>query len=325
MTARIIMTVEEMQDRKKWLETRRTGIGGSDASVIAGLNQYRSLFSLWLDKSGQMEVNVEEEQSLETDADEKRYWGQYFEEGIAQWFTKKTGKKVRRCGMLRSEEYPFMIADVDRVVVGENAILECKTTASWHKDEWDDEQLPDSYYCQVQHYMAVGGYDKCYVVCLIGGQKPVIREVPRNDTEIKTLIEAEQKFWEEYVLPKRMPPADSTECCTKTIIKQFQGGDEEIRELDMSWDSIIKNMMELKADMKKLKELYTQKENQLRMEMENSELGISPSYKISYKSGFVRNTFDTKKFSVDYPDLYEQYKKVSSYRKLTIKANKPQK
>ena len=42
-------------ERKEWLEWRRMGIGGSDASVIAGVNPFRSIFDLWLDKTGQKE------------------------------------------------------------------------------------------------------------------------------------------------------------------------------------------------------------------------------------------------------------------------------
>ena len=40
--AKLIMTVAEMADEKKWLEARREGIGGSDASVIVGLNRWKS-------------------------------------------------------------------------------------------------------------------------------------------------------------------------------------------------------------------------------------------------------------------------------------------
>ena len=37
--AKLIMTVAEMADEKKWLAARREGIGGSDASIIVGLNR----------------------------------------------------------------------------------------------------------------------------------------------------------------------------------------------------------------------------------------------------------------------------------------------
>lgn len=37
----------------EWLKWRTMGIGGSDASVIAGVNPYRSVFQLWKEKTEQ--------------------------------------------------------------------------------------------------------------------------------------------------------------------------------------------------------------------------------------------------------------------------------
>ena len=42
MNAEVILTVEEMQDKNLWLEVRNTGIGGSDAAVIVGMNKWKS-------------------------------------------------------------------------------------------------------------------------------------------------------------------------------------------------------------------------------------------------------------------------------------------
>lgn len=39
--------------REEWLKWRTKGIGGSEVSVIAGLNKFRSVFQLWLEKTGQ--------------------------------------------------------------------------------------------------------------------------------------------------------------------------------------------------------------------------------------------------------------------------------
>ena len=38
--------------REDWLGWRRMGIGGSDVSVIAGVNPYLSIYELWEDKMG---------------------------------------------------------------------------------------------------------------------------------------------------------------------------------------------------------------------------------------------------------------------------------
>ena len=40
--------------REEWLRWRTKGIGGSDASIIAGLNPYKSVYQLWQEKRGMM-------------------------------------------------------------------------------------------------------------------------------------------------------------------------------------------------------------------------------------------------------------------------------
>ena len=106
--------------KEEWLVYRRSGIGGSDAGAIAGLNPYSTAYSVYLDKLGEAEPITETEAMRQ---------GMELEEYVAKRFCEHTGKRVKRCEyILRSKAHPFMLADVDRLVVGENAVLECKTT-----------------------------------------------------------------------------------------------------------------------------------------------------------------------------------------------------
>lgn len=41
--------------REEWLKYRTKGIGGSDVSIIAGINPFKSVHQLWLEKTGQTE------------------------------------------------------------------------------------------------------------------------------------------------------------------------------------------------------------------------------------------------------------------------------
>ncbi|EAE5413960.1 hypothetical protein C6R77_15640, partial [Listeria monocytogenes] len=65
-TMNILASVKDM-DRAQWLLTRRLGIGGSDAGIIMGLNQYKTAFELWLDKTDQV--------LPDESAGEAAYWG----------------------------------------------------------------------------------------------------------------------------------------------------------------------------------------------------------------------------------------------------------
>ena len=158
--------------REDWLRVRNLGIGGSDAGVILGLNPYKSPWQLWLEKTGQTEPD-------DLSTNEYVYWGTKQEPLVAERFFEETGKRVQRRGTLRSRTHPWMLANVDRMIVGEEAGLEIKTANAFAGKDWADDELPDSYYAQCLHYMAVTGYTKWYIAALIGGNHYVQKEIPR--------------------------------------------------------------------------------------------------------------------------------------------------
>ena len=121
----------------EWLRLRKTGIGGSDAGAVCGVNPYSSAMKVFQDKTGEA---VEEQDS------EAVRIGHDLEQYVAERFTEATGLKVRRSNfMYRSMEHPFMIADVDRLVIGEDAGLECKTASAYNADKWSDGDIPLHY------------------------------------------------------------------------------------------------------------------------------------------------------------------------------------
>ena len=104
------------------------------------------------------------------------YFGNVLEEVVAQEFAKRTGLKVqRRNAILQHPAYPWMLANVDRLIVGERIGLECKTASEYLKKEWEGEEIPVTYLLQCQHYMAVTGYEAWWIAVLIGGNKFVYK------------------------------------------------------------------------------------------------------------------------------------------------------
>lgn len=95
-----------------------------------------------------------------------------------------------------------MFANIDRKVRGENIGLEIKTTEVYNAKQFTEDEYPYQYYVQMQHYMAVIGWQKWYLAVLIGNQKFVWYEVPRNDEDIAEIIETESKFWNDIVVPR---------------------------------------------------------------------------------------------------------------------------
>jgi len=193
----IILTRTEGMSRDDWLSWRNQGIGGSDAAAVCGVSKWRGPLMVYMEKKGLME---------RLEPGEAAYWGTTLEDVVAKEFTKRTGLRVkRRNAMFRHPEYPWMIANVDREMVGANVGLECKTAGTYRGGEWDGDELPDEYYIQIQHYMAVMGWSACWVAVLIGGQRFLCKKVERNNTLIAQIVEKEREFWEEHIL-KDVPP-----------------------------------------------------------------------------------------------------------------------
>lgn len=299
--AKLIMTVAEMADEKKWLEARREGIGGSDASVIVGLNRWRSPFQLWLEKTGKAGAE-------DLSGNEYVYWGKVLEEAVANRFCELTGKKVQRRGLLQMDEYPYIRASIDRMVVGENAGLECKTCNGFAANEWEDDEVPAAYYVQCQHYMMVTGCERWYIAVLIGGNHFVWKEIPRNDNEIDLLLQAEIDFWHK-VETGIMPEVDGSESCKDALVAEFRGGNTEPLTLPDAAEVIIERIRALDDAKKNTEEDIEHHKNQLRRLMGDYELGYAGDYKVTWKTQAGRTTVDSKALKAKEPDIYAKYAK----------------
>lgn len=138
-------------EHEKWLRLRKGGIGGSDAAAVCGLNPYRSPMAVYWEKTTD---------TLDLSDNEAMRQGRDLENYVAQRFTEETGKKVRRSNkMYWSEMHPYMYADVDRLLVGEDAGLECKTVSAYNAGKWSD-----SYALSDAVYSLHGGNRKMYLV-----------------------------------------------------------------------------------------------------------------------------------------------------------------
>jgi putative phage-type endonuclease len=295
----------------EWLEFRKSGIGGSDAAACCGLDKWKSPIALYLEKIGSLDNDINSEAA---------YFGTVLEDVVAKEFEKRTSKKVHRVNkILRHPDYPFMLANVDRKVVGEDAVLECKTTNEYNKKEWADDEVPEKYVIQVQHYLAVTGYSKAYFAVLIGGQSFKWYEMPRDEDLIKDIIEMEKEFWN-CVETRTPPEIDGTESSTKVLDLIFppEEAKPERKQLNDELYDLIDHHEELRLRIKELEEKKTEIENRLKNELGEYEEGEVNGAIVTWKP-IVSKRFNSKAFKSEYPDLYDQFKKESSYRRFTIK------
>ncbi|KGG81081.1 hypothetical protein Y919_02665 [Caloranaerobacter azorensis H53214] len=296
---------------EEWLKWRQKGIGGSDAAAIAGLNPHRSPIKVYLEKIGQAEPEED---------NERMRIGRDLEPYVAYRFSEATGLKVRRRNAtLQHPKYPYMIADVDRLIVGKDEGLECKVTNSYAKKEWEEE-IPVHYEIQCHHYMAVTGYSAWWIAVLIGNEKFVYKKIERDEEIINYLIQIEKDFWENHVLKREMPAPDGSSAAAEIIKKMYpQSKSDSFIELSPNkFKSKLQRLDEIKELMSKLDEEKKQIEQEIQIEMGENEIALIGDRKVIWKS-ITSNRFDSKKFAKDHPDLYKKYVKQSSYRRFQIK------
>ena len=287
--------------REEWLKVRKLGLGGSDMAAVLGLSPWRSPIDVWLDKTSD---TVEEKES------EPMYWGNVLEEVVAQEFAKRTGWKVRNNNFtLQSDEYPYLLANIDREIVGLDAGLECKTANAFKANEWDGDNVPDAYYIQCQHYMAVTGKSSWWIACLVGGNTFYYKEIKRNEEVIAAIIDTGAAFWE-LVKNKTMPAPDDTKQCENALKKLYQKSNGQSVELPANYGNMIIDYLEIKNQ---LSELETKKrgiENVMKDFLKDNEKATYGEHYVSWKSTKPRETFDAKAFKDDYPELHKQYIKI---------------
>ena len=300
--------------REEWLEYRRKSIGGSDAASILGLNPYSSPYSVWADKLGLL---PEKEDS------EAMRLGRDLEDYVAKRFTEATGKKVRRENhILINPDYPFAHANVDRVIIGEDAGLECKTTSTLNLKRFKNGEFPETYYVQCVHYMLTCGFDKMYLAVLVLGREFMHFTIERDEDEIAALIEAERSFYENHILTESPPIIDGSASTTDTIGALYSEGREGDAVNLMAYDRDMALYLTINAQIKELEKSRDEAANRIKAFLGESEYGASDKYNVSWSNG-ERRSFDYKSFQKEHSDIdLSGYFKVSKYRTFKIQEQK---
>ena len=298
---------------EKWLEYRRLGIGGSDASVVCGVNQYKSPIELWMDKTGQLP---------HTQAGEAAHWGRMLEPIVRAEFTRRTGIEVIKVNqILQSEDYPFMIANLDGVCKHPyygKCVFEAKTANAFKAGEWEADAVPYEYVLQVQHYMAVTGYEGACVAVLIGGNRFQWKYVPRDEEVITMLIRRETDFWS-HVQDGVPPDLDGSDSSAAYLNKRFpQGAASTKTDLPDSAVDLIRQYSEAGEQLERITEQKRKAANLLKQMLGTNETGIAGNSFITWKN-VSQERFDSKLFESEEPEIYKRYLRKTTHRRFIVK------
>lgn len=279
------------------LEARRSGIGGSDAPVVAGLSAWKQPLQLYYEKRGEVEFEGPQVEHLQ--------FGNLLEDVIAQEAARRLEVKVRRVNrLLHHKEYPFMVGYIDRDIVGKPWILECKNvgfkSAEWGPDGSDE--VPEAYLIQCTHYLAVTGDELCKLAALFSGNHLRIYTIPRDQGLIDSLIDVEHEFWGHVAAGT--PPAIDYEHPTtgQLLTKLYPGTTGEIITLPEQaahWHQVARESAELEKQYRTTRETA---QSHLKALMGEASIGLLPD-----GAGYTRKEVKRKGYTVE-PSSYIDFR-----------------
>ena len=297
--------------KEEWLKYRKQGIGGSDAGAVCGLNPYRTAMEVYYDKTSEDIADFDNEAMRQ---------GRELEDYVATRFAEETGMKVRRANaMFYDEERPYMLADVDRMIVGENAGLECKTASPYVADQWADGNIPLSYQIQCHHYMSVCNTDAWYIAVLIYGREFKYCRIERDEKLLSDLISIEQDFWENHVLKGELPEPDGSKTADAVILERFKNSDAATTITLAGIDTKLSRRAELIEVIERMDREKKKIEQELKLYLGESEIAANEKYRVTWKS-IESKRVDDKRLKEERPEVYQEYLKPSVSRRLMIKA-----
>jgi putative phage-type endonuclease len=179
--------------------TDRTAfIGGSDASVIAGLSPFKDAETLLLEKAGLKEPDDSRFAGHKT-------WGTLIEPLVMQYTADQLELEILPTSAPRHPKYPFLSGELDGLILGDprgGGVYEGKTTAWSQKAKWKDAPPPE-YRIQLVHYFLVTGLTWGVIGVLIGGNDYRRFEIVRDDEECELLLTLELRFWERVLQARK--------------------------------------------------------------------------------------------------------------------------
>ena len=288
-------------NREQFLLDRKKGIGGSDVASILGVSPFRTALEVYHDKTSP-ELSLDE-------PTEDMQRGVRVEKYILQEYAERSEVELNtNIPTIVDQEYQFMRANIDAKVVGQNVVIEAKSTkapiSSWEKG------ILEYYKAQVAYYAMLTNADYVEVPVLFSGWKYACFTYWRNAEYEAGIKEAVINFWQEHVV-KGIPPKPTNTEELKAVYptleeKKTIKADNDIREKVYRLQEAQEQRKELEKQEKTLK-------TQIQVYMGDAGYLDAGFCKLALKERKSMR-FDTGTFKEEHTELYQQYLNDNSYR-----------
>lgn len=283
------MPVVHCKNEVEWKAERAKSIGASEVPTILGLNPFDTPLGLYFRKLG-LAPEIVQSEAME--------WGHRSEPMVIDRWMEAHDEycedhKFRPLAIHRQPGAPLMHATPDFLyawTVGDRdhrGVLQIKTAGAHMASHWRDDDgcqlLPDYVYAQVQAEIYNTGADCGAVACLIGGQRYLEFDVPRDGEKITEIVEACREF-DRRLREEDPPPV--TERDLDTVKARFpESVDEKVVALD--WDcGITAGLLDTaKSEIADRKRTEATAEALIKLAMGDADKGVLPD-----GSGFTWRT-----------------------------------
>ncbi|MEX1029118.1 MAG: YqaJ viral recombinase family protein [Paenibacillaceae bacterium] len=312
MQANVLVETTDLSSAE-WLSYRRKGIGGSDIAAICGISKWKRPIHVYLDKIGELP---------ESELGEPAEWGTRLEPLIADKFASEHPEwAVTKKDMIYSHpRYEWALGNIDRMLICPKrgrGILEIKTANEYLLKEWNDGNIPDYYYVQLQWYLFITGLDWGYFATLIGGNKYREYEVQRDDDMIEQMLRLAGDFWENHVLSRECPPFDGSDA-SSNLLNTWYPRATQTATVELEGSEMAESYLNMKQQLKILEEELSEVENHFKSLLGNYEIGSTGDYKIKWENR-NRTGIDSKLLKELFPVAHQACLKTTHFRQFSIK------
>lgn len=209
MATEIITTASQ----EHWLELRKKDVTSTESAALFGMSPYLTHYDLWHRKrTGIVPEFV---------VNDRMKWGNRLEAAIAHgiaeeqgWEVKPMKEYLRDPDLRMGSSFDFVITNLP----GGPVHLEIKNVDylafrdGWLEHEDGSIEAPEHIEMQVQHQMAISGFERAFIGAFIAGNRGVVIERHRDEDVIKAIKARVADFWrtvDEGLEPDPVMPGDA--------------------------------------------------------------------------------------------------------------------
>lgn len=296
-------------------ETRRSGIGASDAAKVVGVSSYGTALDVYLEKRGLLEGDPQSEPA---------YWGDRLEHVVLEEYAIRSGRPVlgvhplhgpviftpdglpeinvradvwkEILGTLRHPEHEWMMCHLDGWEMADDLRtpvrpVQAKTAGAWAAKEWGEEgtdETPPEYIVQEQHEALIvealfGIVLPIPVPVLFGGQRFATYEVAPDAGFQADILALELDLWER--IQRGDPPsAEPTEAGKRALLRLYPRDERGDLVGNAQATDLVRSLATLKAQAKEHELHVLAVENAIREVMQDHGALLTPAGKVYWRN-----------------------------------------